>query len=116
MNFSKILNQPELTVGHLYADLAVQRTEQVKAELDHVDTETLFADGAAALEVAAAVLQYTARLFAIAGPDRPEEMTTMADDLIAIAANFEAASCRARLRAPRVETVDADLAESDFEY
>jgi predicted naringenin-chalcone synthase len=100
-NFSKILNKPELTVAHLYADLAMQRTEQVKAELDNVDTETLFADGAAALEVAAAVLQYTARLFAVAGPDKPAEMHEMADSLVAIAANFEAASCRARLRAPR---------------
>ena len=100
-DFSKILNKPELTVAHLYGDLAAQRTEQVKAELDSVDTETLFADGAAALEVAAAVLQYTSRLFAVAGPQRPEEMNEMADNLISIAANFEAASCRARLHAPR---------------
>lgn len=109
--FSKILNQPELTVADLYGDLALQRAEQVKAELDSVDTETLFADGAAALEVAAAVLQYTARLFAVAGPERPDEMNEMAEALISIAANFEAASCRARLRAPREDVVE----EPDFE-
>jgi hypothetical protein len=99
----EIFNQPELTVAHLYADLAIQRSGQVKAELDHVDTETLFADGAAALEVAAAVLQYTSRLFGVADPDRPEQMVSMAEELLAIAANFEAASCRARLRSPREE-------------
>jgi hypothetical protein len=108
-NFTQILNQPELTVAHLYADLAVQRTQQVKAELDHVDTETLFADGAAALEVAAAVLQYTSKLFAISSADRPHEMNEMADSLIAIAANFEAACCRARLRAPRETASSPDV-------
>lgn len=107
-DFSKILNQPQLTVADLYGDLAVQRTEQVKDELDNVDTETLFSDGAAALEVAAAVLQYTSRLFAVAGPERPEEMNEMADTLIAIAANFEAASCRARLSTPRPVAEEAD--------
>lgn len=112
-NFSKILNQPELTLAHLYADLAMQRTEQVKSELDTVDTETLFADGAAALEVAAAVLQYTSRLFAVAGPHRPEEMNEMADNLVAIAANFEAASCRARLRTAAQEPIEEE--QADFE-
>jgi hypothetical protein len=110
-NFSKLLSRPDLTLGDLYADLAIQRTEQVKTELDSVDTETLFADGAAALEVAAAVLQYTSRLFAVAGPQRPDEMTAMADELIAIAANFEAAYCRARVRSSGERTSE----QADFE-